>query len=89
MNIYPGQVWRKRGPCGWLRVEQVLIPGEPGYDGGLPGVWVTFGTYRGAFPRLRQEFLAASSCAAFVTDMANHSRYPLDKARACGEEVAA
>ena len=33
-----GQVWRTRGPCGWIRIESVVLPGRPEYDGGAPGV---------------------------------------------------
>jgi len=37
MELKVGQVWRKQGPYGWLKIEQILAPGCPEYDGGLPG----------------------------------------------------
>lgn len=36
-GIKVGQVWRKQGPYGWLKIERILAPGHPDYDGGLPG----------------------------------------------------
>lgn len=35
-----GQVWRKSGPIGALKIEGLLYPGQPDYDGGLQGVSV-------------------------------------------------
>jgi len=34
------QTYRKEGPCGWLKILQVLDPAYPGYDGGLHGARV-------------------------------------------------
>jgi hypothetical protein len=39
-KLFVGQVWRTAGAYGWQRVEAVLLPGSPEYDGGLPGVVV-------------------------------------------------
>ena len=36
-GIKVGQVWRKQGPYGWCRIEKILDPRYPDYDGGLPG----------------------------------------------------
>lgn len=36
-NIKEGQVYRKLGTHGWLKVEMILDPRYPEYDGGLPG----------------------------------------------------
>lgn len=41
VEIEEEQVWRKRGPYDWLRIEQILELGRTGYDGGLPGCVVT------------------------------------------------
>ncbi|MDH0609858.1 hypothetical protein N5D28_13325 [Stutzerimonas stutzeri] len=35
-----GQVWRKMGPIDALRIERVMLPGNPQYDGGAPGISV-------------------------------------------------
>lgn len=35
-----GQVWRKCGPVDALRIERILLPGYPRYDGGAPGISV-------------------------------------------------
>lgn len=35
-----GQVWRKCGPVGAIRIIRVMQPGRPEYDGGLPGISV-------------------------------------------------
>lgn len=42
--IKPGQVWRKKGPYGWLKVENILDPKYPEYpyDGGLIGCSASF-----------------------------------------------
>jgi len=37
MKIEVGQIWRKQGPYGWLKIERILAPGYPDYDGGLSG----------------------------------------------------
>ena len=37
MEMQVGQVWRKHGPHGWLKIEKILDPRYPEYDGGLPG----------------------------------------------------
>lgn len=36
--LEPGQVWRKHGPVGALKIERILLPGFPDYDGASPGV---------------------------------------------------
>ena len=33
-----GQIWRTKGRYGWIRIEHVMLPGRPEYDGGLPGI---------------------------------------------------
>ena len=40
-TIKEGQVWRKSGPHGWLKIEQIQSPKHPGYDGGLQGATIT------------------------------------------------
>lgn len=41
MEFEAGQIWRKDGPVGWERIEEVLTPDNPYYDGGAPGIIVT------------------------------------------------
>lgn len=38
--IRKGQVWRKAGPVGAVEILRVMLPGEPEYDGGAPGISV-------------------------------------------------
>jgi len=40
-EIKVGQVWRKQGPYGWLRIERILDPDYGEYDGGCHGCTVT------------------------------------------------
>jgi hypothetical protein len=42
MKIEVGQVWRKRGPFHWLKIENIQDPEYPGYDGGLIGCSARF-----------------------------------------------
>lgn len=40
VEIKEGQVWRKQGPFGWIKIEKILDPkysSEYEYDGGLLG----------------------------------------------------
>ena len=41
-KIKEGQIWRKRGPYGWLKILQILDPEYGGYDGGLHGARVVY-----------------------------------------------
>jgi len=40
-EIKEGQVWRKEGPHGWYRIDQICDTKYSEYDGGLSGVFVT------------------------------------------------
>lgn len=40
MILKEGQIWRKQGPYDWIKIERILMPGYPDYDGGLPGIVV-------------------------------------------------
>jgi hypothetical protein len=33
-----GQVWRKHGPQGWIKIVGFQLPDYPDYDGGMKGV---------------------------------------------------
>ena len=41
MEFEERQVWRKEGPYDWLRVERIVAPNYPDYDGGLSGATIT------------------------------------------------
>lgn len=42
IKIEPGQIWRKRGPYDWLKIDMIHDPRYPEYDGELVGCSVTF-----------------------------------------------
>jgi hypothetical protein len=42
IKIEVGQVWRKLGPLGWIKITHIEDPNYPDYDGGLIGVGVIF-----------------------------------------------
>lgn len=41
-DIKEGQIWRKRGPHGWLKIIQILDPEYQRYDGGCHGARVVY-----------------------------------------------
>ena len=41
IKIEAGQVWRKDGAYDWLKVERIVDPEYPNYDGGCAGVIIT------------------------------------------------
>ena len=41
-DLLEGQIWRKHGPYGWLKIIQILDPEYSGHDGGLPGSVVVY-----------------------------------------------
>jgi len=40
LKIEEGQVWRKQGPYDWVKIERIVDPDYPEYDGGLPGATI-------------------------------------------------
>ena len=58
--IERGEVWRKSGPCGWIKIVRVQMPDHPNYDGGAPGCSVRFSTGRGGWKRRTWFVLAAN-----------------------------
>jgi len=84
-SVKPGAVWRKDGPCDWLRVERLMLPGEPGYDGGLAGVSVKPGrSVGGKFRASRGPswFVPARSRSAFARHMRLSCRAPKESPNA-------
>jgi len=55
-----GDIWRKRGPVGWLKIVRIQMPGFTGYDGALPGCSVRFTNINGKWERNTWFFPAAS-----------------------------
>jgi hypothetical protein len=77
-RVYEGQVWRRRGPRGWARVEHIVIGGFPAFDGGLPGVSIlVFNEPKGRRkPRGQRWFVPSWSLAQFEKYMRGAFRYP-------------
>lgn len=42
---HKGEIWRKQGPIGWLKIVRDLTPDGVDYDGGCPGFSVRYGNY--------------------------------------------
>ena len=72
--VMPGDVWRKSGPCDWVKVLRVQMPHDPNYDGGAPGCSVVFSNHRGNWKRKRW-FIAARDTADFEKQMAENFRF--------------
>ena len=72
--VMPGDVWRKSGPCDWVKVLRVQMPGVPGYDGGLPGCSVVFSNWKGNWQR-KSWFIPASDTANFEKQMTDDFRF--------------
>ena len=68
-----GDVWRKDGPCDWVKVKSRQWPGYPEYDGGLRGASVVLTNHKGNWCRKRC-FMPASTPDAFAVLMKDHCR---------------
>lgn len=75
MSLTKGQVFRKNGPCDWMRVERVLIPGHPEYDGALPGVSVRRSDSGGRGWKKRGWFVPAANDQDFIDHMHRNFRF--------------
>jgi len=42
MELKEGQIWRKEGQFGWIKILQIIDPEYPGYDEGLPGARIVY-----------------------------------------------
>ena len=71
--IRPGDVWRKAGPCDWVKGVRVQMPDHPNYDGGAPGCSVRFSTGFGGWKR-RTWFYMAANEADFERRMREDNR---------------
>ena len=67
MEIKVGQVWRKLGPYGWWKIERIVAPGYPRYDGGLPGVSIT------AYPPQLNGIWLRGGKQYFISDGPDHT----------------
>lgn len=72
--VMPSDVWRKNGPCDWVKVLRVQMPHNPNYDGGLPGCSVVFTNCKGNWQR-KSWFIAAKNTADFEKQMAEDLRF--------------
>jgi len=64
--LHKGDIFRKDGPIGAYKIERIMLPGYPEYDGGVPGVSVRLSTRRG----WRRDGLFLPCCD--VTDFYDH-----------------
>ncbi len=62
MKLKEGQVWRKEGPHGWLKILQILDPEYPKHDGGLHGARVTY------YPPQLNGIQCRGGLGRFITD---------------------
>ena len=72
--VMPGDIWRKNGPCDWVKVLRVQMPHDPNYDGGLRGCSVVSTNCKGNWQR-RSWFIAVNDTAAFERWMAEDFRF--------------
>lgn len=68
-----GDIWRKAGPCDWIKVVRIQMPGHAGYDGGLPGCSVRCTNFKGNFER-RTWFYTVKNDADFEKQMTESYR---------------
>lgn len=81
MQIQPGTVFRKLGPIGWFGIERILMPGFPGYDGGMPGVVFSTTMKRSSDGKVgwkHRGFWQADSPESLVKILQAHGLYPID-----------
>lgn len=78
-TVKVGDVWRKMGPCDWVKVVRVQFPGVDGYDGGLPGCSIRLRTWRGTWQR-KTWFYPAKSAEDFERQMRESFRFMMPKA---------
>jgi hypothetical protein len=72
--VMPGDVWRKNGPCDWVKVLRVQMNHNPKYDGGLPGCSVVFTNFKGNWKR-KSWFIAAQNTDDFERMMTEEFRF--------------
>jgi len=73
-NVMPGDVWRKKGPCDWVKVLRVQMPHNPDYDGGLSGCSVVFTNGNGNWER-KSWFYPAKNSDDFKKQMIDGFRF--------------
>jgi len=71
--VQVGNIYRKSGPCDWVKIVRIQMHGHENYDGGSPGCSVRFSTGKGGFHR-RTWFYPAKSDADFEKLMAESNR---------------
>lgn len=77
-GIAIGDIWRKDGPCDWIKVVGITLPGFNEWDNGAPGVSVVMSGYKrkGGWQWLAQGwFVLANSPDDFARRMIESGRY--------------
>jgi hypothetical protein len=74
-----GDVWRHTGPRNAVVVDWICWPGQPGYDGGLPGISVTHLTPNGRKNRRMGSFYPCLTGAGFALRMGNEGKHLANK----------
>ena len=66
-----GDRWKRNGPVGDTRVQRVMLPGAPNYDGGAPGVSVRIRQFDGSW---KDYFVLAASADDFAQRMSHQGK---------------
>jgi hypothetical protein len=90
VELSVGQVWRTEGMFGWERVERVVLPGWPDFDGGMPGIVVRERSPRGRWTQ-QTWFIPARSEEDAIRHLTvgGYRRFPAVKAPPSGAEGSA
>ena len=82
VRLSAGQVWRKHGPCDWLRVNRIMLPNTEHDDGGLPGVSFDALARGGKRKKPMGWFVPGMTEAAIIRWLANSGRSVESNAKA-------
>ncbi|MFA5186945.1 MAG: hypothetical protein WC551_10735 [Patescibacteria group bacterium] len=77
-KIIKNDVWRKQGPCDWVKIARVMFPGNKEYDGGLTGCSVRFSGFSGRYGKVTW-FFPATSESKFIKLMKEAGRWLVRK----------
>lgn len=90
-EIKEGQIWRKEGPVGWIKIERIQDPEYPcEYDGGCHGVVVRLlpDQMKGIQCRGgKTRFMADSKDGGKWEDQVKNNRFPLKEGWKRGEPI--
>ncbi len=78
-RLETGDVWRHAGPCGWIRIVHVTMPGYPD-EQGMPGFSFIETIFSGRWSRQKRGWFAVCrSTADFLKHMEEHCRFFVGK----------